>query len=65
MKTIYLDTNIHHYLVRAFPDERWERADRAALEACLRSQHLRFVLSDWNLTEAAREKDPVLGAQEI
>lgn len=65
MKTIYLDSNIHHYFVRGFPDEHRGRADRAALETCQRSSHLRFVLSDWNLTEAAREKDPRLPAKEL
>lgn len=65
VKTIYLDSNIHHYFVRGFPDEQRGHADRAALETCLRSPHLRFVLSDWNLTEAAREKDPRLTAKEL
>ncbi len=66
MKTIYLDSNIHHYFVRGFPDEQRERADRAALETCLKGHpHVRFVLSDWNLAEAARENDPKLTAEEL
>lgn len=65
VNTIYLDSNIHHYFVRGFPDEQWERADRAALETCLRPPQLRFVLSDWNLTEAARERDREQTADEL
>lgn len=66
MKTIYLDHNLYHYFVRGFSDEEWERRDRAALERCLKAYPaMRFALSDWNLTEAAREEGGELKPDEL
>ncbi len=61
MHTIYLDHNIVHYYVRGFPKSGpvSEGPERAALtRARDLSGDVRFVISDWNLVEASREKEP-------
>jgi hypothetical protein len=61
MPTIYLDHNLVHYYVRGFPKTGpiSEDAERAALTRARGfSGDVRFVISDWNLVEASREKEP-------
>jgi len=67
MKTVYLDHNIARYFVRGFPPKVDESIERLALQKCLALGHeVRFVVSDWNLVEAARdcahEVDPLCEA---
>jgi hypothetical protein len=58
--TIYLDLNIAHYFVRGFPQSDGDPAlaENSALSTAL-AQHpgLRFVVSPWNLIEAAQERE--------
>jgi hypothetical protein len=57
--TIYLDHNIAHFFVRGFRTAEAETVERMALtDAIGRYPDLRFVLSAWNLTEAASERKP-------
>jgi hypothetical protein len=61
MPTIYLDHNVVHYYVRGFPKTGpiSEDAERTALTRARGfSGDVRFVISDWNLVEASREKEP-------
>lgn len=56
MRTIYLDHNIAHYFVRGFPAGVDAGIEEGAMRACLHPKsEVSFVLSDWNLVEAARE----------
>ena len=56
MRTIYLDHNIAHYFVHGFPAGVDAGIEERALQWCLHPKsEVRFVLSDWNLVEAARE----------
>jgi hypothetical protein len=61
MTKIYLDHNIVHYFVRGFPKSYQDAgvAEEAALALALRKhQALRFVVSAWNVIEAASECVP-------
>lgn len=56
VKTIYLDHNIARYFVRGFPPNVDEHLERLSLQKCLVSNSdIRFVVSDWNFVEAARD----------
>jgi hypothetical protein len=64
MQTIYLDHNIARYFVRGFPSNVDGSLEPLSLQKCLVSNSdVRFVVSDWNLVEAARdcvhEADPL------
>jgi hypothetical protein len=67
VQTIYLDHNIARYFVRGFPSNVDGSLERLSLQKCLVSNSdVRFVVSDWNLVEAARdcvhEADPLYEA---
>jgi hypothetical protein len=65
MRTIYLDHNIVHHFVRAFPTGT-ETVERAALQLALGMYpNVRFVVSDWNFIEPCRESDPVEGREAL
>jgi hypothetical protein len=68
MTKIYLDHNIVHYFVRGFPKNYADAgsAEQAALGLALK-QHpaLRFVISAWNVIEAASEQAPGAPPQEL
>ena len=56
MKTIYLDHNFVHYYVKGFPQELDAATERGSLDKVLAFYpDVRFVVSDWNVVEAARE----------
>lgn len=56
MKTIYLDHNIIHYYVKGFPAGWKAEVELAALaQAHGQHPHVRFVVRDWNIVEAARD----------
>lgn len=59
MTKIYLDHNIVHYLVRGFPKSNPDAGatEQKALAAALEKHPgLRFVVSAWNVIEAASER---------
>jgi hypothetical protein len=61
MTKIYLDHNIVHYFVRGFPKSYPDEgsAEQAALSLALEKHPaLRFVVSAWNVIEAASEQAP-------
>jgi hypothetical protein len=61
MKTIYLDHNIVHYFVKGFPKQLDAAVEHTSLRQAQASYpDVRFVVSDWNVIEAARE---CVGAQ--
>jgi hypothetical protein len=56
MKTIYLDHNIVRYFIKGFPKQFDMGIEHAALvQASALRPDVRFVVSDWNVVEAARE----------
>jgi hypothetical protein len=56
MKRIYLDHNVARYFVRGFPPNIDGPNEHQSLQKCLSgSTSVRFVLTDWNIVETARE----------